>query len=425
MKIAVVGAGIAGNVVAHHLRQAHDITVFEAGAHVGGHTNTVEVEDQGLGVPVDTGFIVFNDRTYPNFMALLDTLGQTYRQSVMSFSVQNERSGLEYCGSSLGGLFAQRRNLINPVFLGMVREILRFNREAVGAAAALGDDVTVGHYLDARQYSEAFAEDYLVPMSAAIWSAEPQRVRNLPLKFLVQFFDNHGLLQLRDRPTWYTIEGGSEAYVDKLVAGHRESIRLSTPVESVSRLGDHVQVKARGCQPEQFDYVFIACHSDQALAMLSDPTDAEKEVLGAIPYQANEAVLHTDISLLPRQQKAWAAWNYHAPGAAQQAVAVTYNMNILQGLNTREVYCVTLNASERVDPAKILYSVTYEHPVFSLRATAAQGRQAELNRGRRTAYCGAYWRNGFHEDGVVSALEALRHFDKEHGREQLPVRRAG
>lgn len=424
MKIAVIGTGIAGNVAAYHLRREHEITVFEANPRPGGHSNTVVVEEQGRQLAIDTGFIVFNDRTYPHFTALLDEIGQGSRRSVMSFSVRDSAAGLEYNGSSLNGLFAQRKNLLRPAFARMIRDILRFNREAVIAVQQTPSDMTVGAYLDLEGYSTEFARDYLVPMTAAIWSAEPLKVADMPLGFLVRFFHNHGLLQLRDRPAWYVVEGGAHRYVDKLIAGHRDRIRLSTPVESISRLGDRVQVKAAGCEAEQFDHVFIACHSDQALSMLADPTPVEREVLAAIPYQRNEAVLHTDTSLMPRSRRAWAAWNYHIPTQSDSHVSVTYNMNILQGLDARRQYCVTLNNSRAIDPDTVLYSVEYDHPVFSLDSVAAQSRHREINEGNRTIFCGAYWRNGFHEDGVWSALEALDHFEEEQRHAQLPVRRA-
>ena len=424
MKIAIVGTGIAGNVAAHYLNRQHDITVFEANDYIGGHTNTVEVEEDGRRIAVDTGFIVFNDRTYPNFVRLLDELGQSSQSSVMSFSVRSAASGLEYNGSSLNGLFAQRRNLLRPSFIRMIRDILRFNDEAPAALHDVADEVTVGSYLTSNAYSAAFMDDYLVPMAAAIWSAEPGRVADMPVKFLVRFFRNHGLLQLKDRPIWRVIQGGSREYVEKLVAGHRHRIRLATPVESISRLGTHVQVKAKGGDPEQFDHAFIACHSDQALALLADPTDAEREVLEAIPYQKNEAVLHTDVSLMPSSRRAWAAWNYHIPGGERGHASVTYNMNLLQGLEARRQYCVTLNNTDAIDPDRIIYRTTYEHPVFYRESVAAQGRHRELNGANMTWYCGAYWRNGFHEDGVYSALEAIRHFEEARERGELHFRRA-
>lgn len=424
MKIAIIGTGIAGNVAAYHLRRNHDITVFEAGDYVGGHTNTIDVEEEGRRFAVDTGFIVFNDRTYPDFIRLLDELKQPSKPSVMSFSVQNEASGLEYNGSSLNGLFTQRRNVARPHFWRMVRDILRFNREAPLAIDDGGAAETIGEYLSARSYSPQFLHDYLGPMAAAIWSAEPQTVADMPLRFLVRFFSNHGLLQLKDRPQWRVVEGGSREYVRKLTAGHRDRIRVSTPVESISRLGGQVQVRARGLEAEQFDHAFVACHSDQALRLLADPTPVEREVLSAIPYQENEAVLHTDASLMPAHRRCWAAWNYHVPRDDRSHAAVTYHMNALQGIDARKQYFVTLNNSDAIAADSVIYRTRYDHPVYSLETVAAQARHKEINSGNRTSYCGAYWRNGFHEDGVFSALQAVSHFEEEQ-HAKLHFRRTG
>lgn len=423
MKIAIVGTGIAGNVAAHALRQDHEITVFESGSYVGGHTNTIDVYEGGRRIPVDTGFIVFNNRTYPNFIRLLDEIGQESQESEMSFSVQAGDGVLEYCGSSLNGVFAQRRNLLRPAFYRMIRDILRFNRTAIPSAENLGVTVTLGEYLRQNDYGNEFIDHYLVPMAAAIWSAEPVAIMDMPVSFLVRFFKNHGLLQLNDRPVWRVIRGGSREYVQKLVAGHRDRIRLNSPVLAVRRTNDRVELYSTSGGRETFDHVFLACHSDQALALLQDATDAEREVLGAIRYQPNEAILHTDASLMPSRRRAWAAWNYHVPQDPRRHVAVTYNMNILQRLDAKQQYCVTLNNDREIDPDKIIRRVQYEHPVLSVEAVAAQRRQAELNC-NRTFFCGAYWRNGFHEDGVVSALDAVNHFKQRLGDEQLHLRRA-
>ncbi len=424
MRIAIVGTGIAGNVAAYKLRQDHDITVYEALSHVGGHTNTVDVPAGNRTIAIDTGFIVFNDRTYPNFIELLDEIGQESQQSVMSFSVSSGDGGLEYNGSGLNALFAQRRNILRPPFFRMIRDILRFNREVMAALPVEDDGQTVGEYLLRHGYSHEFMNDYLVPMAAAIWSAEPVAIRHMPLHFLVRFFDNHGLLQLKDRPVWRVIKGGSREYVTKLIAGHRDRIRLETPVRRVVRHAAGVEIITDRHGSEWYDAVFLACHSDQALAMLDRPTSAERDVLGAIRYQDNEAVLHTDASVLPQRRRAWAAWNYHIPRDPHRHVAVTYNMNLLQGLDCDEQYCVTLNNDRQIDPAKLIRRIEYQHPVFSRDGVAAQLRQAELNT-ERTYYCGAYWRNGFHEDGVVSALNAIAHFEERQSRGELHLRRAG
>ena len=423
MKIAIIGTGIAGNVIAYKLHQEHDITVFESGSYVGGHTNTVDVVEDGRQYAVDTGFIVFNDRTYPNFIRLLDEIGQESQPSEMSFSVQSRDGGIEYSGTSLNALFAQRRNIVRPPFYRMIRDILRFNETALPSVDHLDEPQTLGAYLSDNGYGLEFVDHYLVPMAAAIWSAEPVAVLDMPVKFLIRFFDNHGLLQIKDRPVWRVIKGGSRQYVDKLVAGHRQRIRLNSPVQSVRRQGNGVELYSASSGREFFDYVFVACHSDQALSLLSDATPVEREVLGAIRYQPNEAILHTDDSLMPKRRRAWAAWNYHIPQDTTRHVSVTYNMNILQGLSTKNQYLVTLNNDQDIDPARVIRTVQYEHPVYSRESVAAQQRQADVNRDR-TFFCGAYWRNGFHEDGVVSALNALGHFEEELSSGELHLRRA-
>lgn len=409
MKIAIIGTGIAGNVVAHHLHREHDITLFEAADHVGGHTHTHTVELDDEAHQVDTGFIVFNERTYPNFVELLAELGVESQPSCMSFSVRSERSGLEYNGTSLNTLFAQRRNLLRPSFYRMIRDILRFNRESLKLLAG-GNEVALGEYLHANGYSRELIDDYLIPMGAAIWSTDPARMLGFPARYFVRFLHNHGLLSINDRPTWRVIKGGSARYVEKLTAPFRDRIRLRTPVDYVRRLPDRVLIKARGMEPEFYDHVFFACHSDQAQRLLADGTPLEREVLSAVPYQENEVVLHTDTALLPRTRRAWAAWNYHVLREDTGRVALTYNMNILQGLKGRHTFCVTLNRTELVDPARIIKRLVYHHPLYTPASVAAQRRQHEVNGVNRTYFCGAYWRFGFHEDGVVSALNALRHF---------------
>jgi predicted NAD/FAD-binding protein len=425
MKIAVIGTGIAGNVAAWHLCREHQITVFEAGSHAGGHTHTHIVDDGGRPFAVDTGFIVFNERTYPNFIALLDRLGVESQHADMSFGVKCEHTGLEYKGSSLNTLFAQRRNLLRPSFHRMLRDILRFNRESRTLLERGDDALSLGHYLRANRYSAAFTENYIIPMGAAIWSAIPQRMLAFPAAYFVRFFANHGLLDLKNRPQWRVIRGGSRRYVEKLCAPFRRHIRLNTPVTAITRRPTHVEVHSARHGMERFDRVFIACHSDQALALLRDPSPQERAILGAIPYQRNEAVLHTDTSLLPRRRLARAAWNYHRLAGDAAPVALTYNMNLLQSLETSQTFLVTLNHSAAIEPRKVIARVSYDHPVFTPAGVAAQQRQREINGIRGTYYCGAYWRYGFHEDGVVSALDALAHFRENDGESELPLPRAG
>jgi predicted NAD/FAD-binding protein len=424
MKIAVIGTGIAGNVAARELCREHEITVFEAADHVGGHTHTHSIDDNGRPLAIDTGFIVFNDWTYPNFIALLDELGVSSQPSEMSFGVKCERTGLEYKGHTLNTLFAQRRNLLRPSFHRMLRDIVRFNREARRLLEAGDDALTLGEYLHNNHYSAAFTDYYIIPMGAAIWSAEPRRMLSFPATSFARFFANHGLLNIKNRPQWRVIRGGSRRYVDKLTAPFRQQIRLNTPVTGITRHATHVEVSSAGYGMERFDHVFIACHSDQALAMLHDASPLEREVLGAIPYQQNDVVLHTDTSLLPRRRLAWSAWNYHRLAGDNASVAVTYNMNLLQGLSTQQTYLVTLNNSAAINPDKIIKRLSYDHPVFTQQGIAAQQRQGEINGDRRSYFCGAYWRYGFHEDGVVSALNALAHFREKDSEQQLPLSRA-
>ncbi len=409
MRIAIIGSGIAGNTIAYHLQREHDITVFEAGSHIGGHTHTHDIELDGRRHAVDTGFIVFNDRTYPNFIALLDELGVAWQPSHMSFSVRCEKTGLEYNGTNLNALFAQRRNLLRPAFYRMIQDILRFNRQALELLAE-GPEIRLGDYLAQNGYGQDFIDYYIIPMGSAIWSTEARQMLQFPARFFVRFFHHHGMLTVNDRPQWRVIRGGSASYVEALTAGFRDRIRLNTPVAEVRRLKRSVRVKPVGGVEESFDWVFFACHSDQALAMLKDPSAAEREVLGAIPYQENSIYLHTDRSLMPKRKLAWAAWNYHVTAKPLDRVAVTYNMNILQGLDAREQILVTLNHTDHINPAKVIKRLTYHHPVYTTAGTLAQERHGEISGINRTAYCGAYWRNGFHEDGVVSALAALRHF---------------
>jgi predicted NAD/FAD-binding protein len=397
-------------------RAGHDLTVYEADERIGGHTHTHRIELDGEVQHVDTGFIVFNDRTYPNFVALLDELGVESQPSSMSFSVRNDASGLEYNGTSLNGLFAQRRNLLSPGFLGMLAEILRFHREAPALLQADGAETTLGAWLEANRFGGRFVDDYLVPMGAAIWSTDPVRMFDFPARFFVRFLHNHGMLTVDDRPVWHVIRGGSARYVERLVAPFRERIRLNSPVEQIRRRPDGVMLHVRGREPQRFDHVFLACHADQALRMLADPSPEERAILGALPYQRNEALLHTDTTLLPRQRRAWAAWNVHRLPGAGAGVALTYDMNVLQSLRSRHTFCVTLNASAHVDPKRVLRRMEYAHPLFTPAGAAAQQRHHEISGASRTHYrthyCGAYWRYGFHEDGVVSALQALTRFDE-------------
>ncbi len=420
MRIAVVGAGVSGLVAAHLLQREHEIVVYEANAYAGGHANTVRVDTAHESHDVDTGFIVMNDRNYPNFTRLLDRLGVARQQTHMSFSVKGEDEDFEYAGTP-GGLFCQPRNLLSLRFQRMILELLRFNRELRGllaCAASSGEphiEESLQAFLERRRFSRAFVERLIVPQVSAVWSADPRQMHSFPVRFMAEFFANHGMLGFRDRPRWSTIAGGSARYVEALLAPFRERVRLSTPVRSITRHPGHVEIIAGGphdgAAGERFDQVVIATHSDQALRMLGDPSRQEAELLGAIPYQRNEAVLHTDSSLLPRRHRARAAWNFHLLREPKPVSTVTYYMNHLQRLRADRDFCVTLNRTEAIDPAKIIRTISYAHPVYTPAGVAAQQRHATISGfERRTHYCGAYWGWGFHEDGVRSALDACAPF---------------
>lgn len=411
MRIAIIGSGIAGLTCAHLLSRRHEISVFEAADWIGGHTHTVDVQWQGRHYAVDTGFIVFNDWTYPNFIRLLNHLGVASRPTEMSFSVHDPQTGLEYNGHDLDSLFAQRRNLLSPGFWGMLRDILRFNRQALADldGGRIDAATTLGEYLRAQRYGQRFIDHYVVPMGSAIWSMSRADMLGFPLQFFVRFCRNHGLLSVSDRPQWRVIEGGSRGYIEPLCRNFAERIRLNCAVTRVSRDDGGVTL-ACATGLERFDSVVFACHSDQALALLETPSNVEREVLGALRYASNEVVLHTDTRLLPRRRKAWASWNYRLGGTPQAAAALTYDMNILQGIEAPVTFCVSLNQTELIDPAQILARFDYAHPQYSLAAVAAQARQAELQGHQHSYFCGAYWANGFHEDGVVSALRVAEHF---------------
>ncbi len=414
-RIAVIGAGVSGLTAAWLLADKHDVHLFEAGDYAGGHTNTEQFEAGGRTWPVNTGFIVFNDWTYPNFIKLMDRLGVASEVSNMSFSVDCHASGLQYNGTSLNTLFAQRRNLFNLNFLKMIREILRFNKETRAdlTAGTIPDGETLGEYLNRNGYSRYFRNYYIVPMGAAIWSAPEIVLEQFPIRFFLQFFNNHGMLSVDDRPTWRVISGGSATYVNRMMDKLRERTHLNSPVTSVKRDADGVTLVANG-QEHRFDQVIFGCHSDQALAMLDDATDDERSILGAIAYQKNDVVLHTDASVLPSNRLAWAAWNYMIPEHSTQPVSVTYNMNVLQNFDDApETFCVTLNRSRDINPEKLIKRFEYDHPVFTLDAVAAQERYDDIGNRNRTHFCGAYWFNGFHEDGVRSALRVTRAFGVE------------
>jgi uncharacterized protein len=410
MKIAIVGAGVSGLVAAHLLAREHEVTIFEANHYAGGHTNTIRVDTPNQTHHIDTGFIVFNNRNYPNFERLLDRLGVAWQPSSMTFSVSDGRGDFEYNGSTPNGLFAKRAHLVTPWFHRMIADMARFNRAARELLHHDGDGPSLGQWLEQQRFSRPFIERLIVPQASAVWSADPHQMSSFPARFLAEFFDNHGMLSLRGRPRWRTVSGGSARYVEALTRQLNGQIALDTPVTAVTRGADHVLVTPRGGDAQRFDEVVLATHSDQALAMLGDASDREHEVLGAIPYQANQAVLHTDVRLLPRRRRAWASWNYHLLDRPAPQTTVTYHMNRLQSLNAEREFCVTLNRTSEIDPRHVVRKIDYAHPVYTAQGVQAQRRFDEINGRNRTHFCGAYWGWGFHEDGVVSAQRVAARF---------------
>jgi predicted NAD/FAD-binding protein len=410
MRIAVVGSGISGNLAARLLATENQVDLFEAGSHPGGHAHTVRTRAYGREVDADVAFMVLNRRTYPNLCRMFDLLGIDTQTCDMSLSVQCKKTGLEYQGSSLNGLFSQRRNLIRLSFLGMLRDIVRFNQRATEFCEHPDEGLLLGEFLDELRLGTRFRDHYLTPMSAAIWSADPALLDQFPARFILGFFLNHGLLQLRNRPQWLTVAGRSQSYVAELVRPLGEHVFLNCPVTGVRRVEAGVRLSFRDRGPAEYDHVVLACHADQSLAILEDASHAEKEILSGFPYQANRGVLHTDGALLPSKRRAWASWNYHIPDRPNGQVSVTYDLNRLQQLRLPGPLCLTLNAEEEIEPARVLRRFTFTHPVFSMKSIESQRRFGEINGVNGVSYCGAYWGYGFHEDGVNSALAALRDF---------------
>lgn len=407
MKIAIIGSGISGMTVAWLLHKKHEISVYEAGDYVGGHTHTVDVNVGGRDFSVDTGFIVCNDRTYPNFLKLIDHLEVKRQPTEMGFSVSCDRTGLEYSGSSVNTMFAQRKNLLKPSFHRMVLDILKFNKLGCEDADAVSDEMTVQEYLNWRGLGKMFSDFYLLPMGASIWSCPVGTFAQFPIRFILQFYRHHGLLSISNRPQWYVIDGGSKRYVEKLTSGFTDRIHLNRPVLQVRRFDDRVTVQTEN-DSSDFDEVVFACHSDQALKLLADPSEAESQILGQFPYEPNDAVLHTDSTVLPKRPATWSSWNYRIRDGLDAKATLTYDMNILQGIQSDTRFCVTLNDTANIDPATILGQYQYSHPIFTTQRADAQQRHGELIRKRRTSFCGAYWGNGFHEDGVSSGLAVGR-----------------
>lgn len=411
MKIAIIGSGVSGMTAAYLLHEDHDIHVFEANDYIGGHTHTIDVYRNGKHYAIDTGFIVFNRRTYPNFCRMMDRLGVASQPTEMTFSVKDAHTGLEYSPHSLNTFFAQRRNLLSLSFYRMIYDIFRLRRE-LNSVIDGREEIEIGKYLKREGYSKKFHDHFIVPLGSSLWSTDPRTFKEFPLRTFVRFFKNHGFLNIINPFTWLVIKGGSVRYIEKLTAPYADTIRLNSPIKKITRMSNSVEVTLSTGGKERFDHVVLATHSDQALALLSDASQKEKEILSAIPYQENLAVLHTDSSILPNLRSIWSSWNYLIPKEDTGRASLTYDMNILQSIEAAEEFCVTLNRPDDIAPNKELGRYLYYHPVFTKDAISAQKRHGEISGRNRTHFCGAYWGYGFHEDGVKSALTACTYFGK-------------
>ena len=407
MKVAVIGSGISGNTLSYLLNKNHDVTLYEKDKRIGGHSHTHEITINNKKIHVDTGFIVFNKKTYPLFTSLLDDLGVKYENSNMSFSVFSKKNNFEYNGTTLNSLFSQRSNLLNPRFIKMIFEILRFNKEAIKLKSKT---ILLKQYLKNNNYSAYFCKNYILPMGAAIWSSDIKTILNFPAYFFIDFFKNHGMLSVTNRPQWLTISGGSEKYVKKLTSSFKSKIRLNSKIKNVIRYKNYVVIEDNG-RKEKYDYVFFACHSDDALEILQKPTSDEVEILKTLPYQKNDIILHTDSSIMPQKKLSWAAWNFNIDSPEDSPITLTYNMNILQNIKTNEAVLVTLNTKQPISKDKVIKKLQYTHPKFSKESISAQLKNKIISGKNRTFYSGAYWGKGFHEDGVKSAYEAVKIFE--------------
>ena len=411
MRIAVVGSGISGLVAAYQLQRQAEVSVFEANDYVGGHTHTVSVNDESGTHAVDTGFIVYNEWTYPNFVRLLDQLGVKTQASDMSFALSDPQSGFAYAAPETRGLFAHKRNLVSPSFYRMLWDIVRFSKHGPQFLQDCARDVPLSTFFEDGRYSQAFLDRYLVPMISAIWSAGCETVADLPAGYFLHFFQNHGLMSLTGRPQWRVIAGGSQNYIAPLTKGYAERLYTASPVLRIRRFEDHVSLTMPNEEELRFDHVVLAVHSDQALRLLADASDSEREILSAIPYQPNAVTLHTDTTILPKNRDTWASWNYRMTGEEGNRACLTYHMNRLQSLDSRRDYLVSLNQDDAIETGQQLGNFVYSHPAYSAASVAAQQRHGEISGVNRTHYCGAYWGYGFHEDGVKSALDACAWFD--------------
>ena len=411
LKIAIIGSGISGLTSAYILNKKHEITIYEKNDYIGGHTHTHKIPENNTTFNVDSGFIVYNENTYPNFIRLLDLLNVERQHSNMGFSVKTSYKDFEYSGNSIGSIFAKKSNMFNPYFLNMLKSILRFNKVSIKDLDKIDASTSLIEYLKSKRFSSYFIKYYIVPMAAAIWSTSPKMILKMPALFFIKFFNNHGLLQVKNRPQWWVIKNGSKQYVKKIINQFNGTINLNTPVIKVSRNENQVIIKTK-TNSDVFDAVIFATHSDQSLRLLQDYSDDEKNILSKIKYQKNTALIHTDTSILPKRKNAWSSWNYLL-NKDDDTVTLTYNMNILQSLNASKTYCVTINDCDLIDKDKIIKKINYEHPLFTKDTIESQNNKNLINGVNNTYFCGAYWGNGFHEDGVNSALDVCKHFGME------------
>ena len=408
LKIAIIGSGISGLTCAHILDKKHNVTIYEKNDYFGGHTHTHTINEDNTKINVDSGFIVYNENTYPNFIKLLKNLEVDSQKTSMGFSVKHSKKDFEYSGNSLSAIFAKKTNLLNLNFLSMIKNILSFNKQSASDLETLSENLSLKDYLNTKGFSQYFINNYIIPMAAAIWSTPPLKVLDMPALFFIRFFKNHGLLEVVNRPQWWVIKNGSKQYVKKIIKNFKGKTFLNSKVLSVDRKENKVFITIDN-EIKEYDCVIFATHSNQALSMINNPSKNEKDILGNIKYQKNIATLHTDASILPKRKIAWSSWNYLI-NSNNDAVTLTYNMNILQSLNTNKTYCVTINDNQNIDKNKILKEMTYHHPLFNLESIHAQSLKDKINGVNNTYFCGAYWANGFHEDGVNSALDVCSKF---------------
>ncbi len=408
LNIAVIGSGISGLTTAHLLSRKHNITLFEKNDYIGGHTHTHSIKEEGTIYNVDSGFIVYNENTYPNFIKLLDSLNVKRQHSSMGFSVKSYNKDFEYSGNSLSAVFSKKSNLFNPYFLNMLRSIIRFNKNSVKDLETMNESTLLIDYLKSKNYSDYFINYYIIPMAASIWSTSPNFILEMPAIFFIRFFDNHGLLKITNRPQWWVIKNGSKQYVKKILDDFNGTIHLNTTINELKRKSNKVYIKINN-DTKIFDAVVLATHSDQSLSIIKDLSGNEKNILGKIKYQKNTALIHTDTSILPKRKKAWSSWNYLLD-KNDNKVILTYNMNILQSLKSKKTYCVTLNNTDMINENKIIKKITYHHPLFTKESVYAQSQKNLICGVNNTYFCGAYWGNGFHEDGVNSALDVCKKF---------------